>query len=75
LAKPVVDGIERALEGEVEVLRLGVTNGVGRELAIRYSVRSVPTLVLLDGNGDVVLRQAGLPRREEVVAAAERLTR
>ena len=49
-----MDGIERDLEGEVEVLRLGVTNGVGRELAIRYGVRSVPTLVLLDGNGDVV---------------------
>jgi thioredoxin-related protein len=75
LAKPVVDGIERALEGEVEVLRLGVTNGVGRELAIRYAVRSVPTLVLLDGDGDVVLKQAGVPRREEIVAAAEQLTR
>jgi thioredoxin-related protein len=75
MAKPVVDGIERALEGEVEVLRLGVTNGVGRELAIRYGVRSVPTLVLLDGNGDVVLKRAGLPQRGEIVAAAEQLMR
>jgi thioredoxin-related protein len=75
LAKPVVDGIERDLEGEAEVLRLGVTNGVGRELAIRYGVRSVPTLVLLNGNGDVVLKQAGLPRRGEIVAAVEQLTR
>jgi thioredoxin-related protein len=68
-----VDGIERTLEDEVEVLRLSVTDGVGRELAIRYGVRSVPTLVLIDGNGDVVLKQAGLPRRGEVVAAAEQL--
>jgi thioredoxin-related protein len=75
LAKPVVDGIERALEGKADVLRLGVTSGVGRELAIRYAVRSVPTLVLLDGNGAVVLKQVGLPRRAEIVAAAEQLTR
>ncbi|MGD8967301.1 MAG: thioredoxin family protein [Anaerolineae bacterium] len=70
-----MDGIERDLEGEAEVLRLGVMNGVGRELAIRYGVRSVPTLVLLDGNGDVVLKQAGSPRRGEIVAAVEQLTR
>jgi thioredoxin-related protein len=70
-----VDGIERDLAGEVDVLRLGVANGVGRELAIRYGVRSVPTLVLLDGSGDVVLTRSGLPRRGEIVAAAEQLTR
>jgi thioredoxin-related protein len=75
LAKPVVDGIERDLEGKAEVLRLGVMSGVGRELAVRYSVRRVPTLVLLDGNGDVVLTQAGSPRRGEIVATIEELTR
>jgi thioredoxin-related protein len=75
LVKPVVDGIERDLQDDAEVLRLGVTSGVGRELAMRYGVRSVPTLVLLDGNGNVVLKQAGLPRRGEIVAAAEQLAR
>ena len=70
-----MDGIERDLEGKAEVLRLGVMNGVGRELAIRYVVRSVPTLVLLDGNGEVVLRQGGSPRRAEIVAAVAQLTR
>jgi len=70
-----VDGIERDLQGEIDVLRLGVANGVGRELAMRYGVRSVPTLVLLDGNGDVVLKESGVPHRAQVVEAAERLTR
>jgi thioredoxin-related protein len=50
-----------------------VTDNVGRQLAMRYGVRGVPTLVLLDGNGDVVLRQAGSPRREEILTAIERL--
>jgi thioredoxin-related protein len=70
-----VDGIERDLQGKVDVLRLGVTNGVGRELAIRYGVRSVPTLVLLDGNGEVVLKESGLPQRRQIVEAAKQLTR
>lgn len=73
MAKPVVDGIERDLEGQADVLRLSVTDSVGRELAARYGVRQVPTLVVLDGEGDVVLRQAGRLRRGEVVEAVEGL--
>ena len=73
MAKPVVDGIERDLEGEAQVLRLSVTDNVGRQLAMRYGVRGVSTLVLLDGNGNVALRQTGSPRREEIMTAVERL--
>jgi hypothetical protein len=78
LAKPVVDGIERRLADKAEVLRLNVTDAVGRELAIRYGVRRVPTLVLLDGSGQadapaVVLKQVGTPNREEVIRAVDQL--
>ncbi len=68
-----MDGIERDLDGEAQVLRLSVTNEVGRSLALRYAVRSVPTRVLLDGDGEFVLRQVGSPRREEIMSAVERL--
>ena len=74
MAKPVVDGIERHLEDRAQVLRLSVTDGVGKELAMRYSVRRVPTMVLLDGDGNVVLKQAGTPKRREIVEAVDRLT-
>ncbi|MGD2103975.1 MAG: thioredoxin family protein [Anaerolineae bacterium] len=73
MAKPVVDGIERNLEDEAQVLRLSVTDSVGRVLAIRYRVRSVPTLVLLDGDGEVVLRQTGTLHREPVMKAVQEL--
>jgi hypothetical protein len=69
LAKPVVDGLERELEGQVQVLRLSVTDSVGGELAMRYGTRVVPTFVLLDGAGMVVLKQAGMPDRDEIRAA------
>ena len=68
-----MDGIERDLEGQADVLRLSVTDSVGRELAARYGVRQVPTLVVLDGGGNVVLRQAGRLRRGAVVEAVEEL--
>ncbi len=69
-----MDGIERDIKDNVRVLRLSVDDSVGRALAVRYGVRSVPTLVLLDGDGNVILQQAGSPRREDIITALERLT-
>jgi thioredoxin-related protein len=73
MAKPVVDGLERDLQGKVQVLRLSVMEEIGGQLALRYGVRGVPTLVLLDGTGEVVLRQTGVLDRAEVIAAVEEL--
>ena len=69
-----MDRLERELEGQAQVLRLDVMDGVGGKLAMRYGVRGVPTFVLLDGAGEVMLRQDGPPRRAEIVAAVEELT-
>jgi thioredoxin-related protein len=73
LAKPVVDGLARTLEGQVQVLRLSVTDDVGGELALRYGVRGVPTFVLLDGAGEAVLKQVGMPDRAEIETVVVRL--
>jgi len=56
------------------VLRLSVTDSVGRELAMRYRVRRLPTRVLLDGDGEVVLKQVGTPKREEILETVAQLT-
>ena len=66
MAKPVVDGLERELEGQARVLRLSVMDGTGRELAMRYGVRGVPTFVLLNGAGEVALKQVGMPDRDGI---------
>lgn len=73
MARPVVNGIERELGERAQLLQLNVMGGVGRELAVRYQVRGVPTFVLLDGEGEVVLRQVGTPQREEIITAVEQL--
>ena len=74
MAKPVVDGLERELEGQMQVLRLSVVDSVGRELAMRYGARAVPTFVLLDGAGEVLLVQTGIPDRDEIRAAITALS-
>jgi thioredoxin-related protein len=73
LAKPVVDRLERELEGQVQVLRLSVMDNVGGQLAVRYGARGVPTFVLLNGAGEIVFQQGGMPSREAIKSAVEEI--
>jgi len=57
------------------VLRLNPLDEVGRQIAARYGVRTIPTFVLLDGNGEVVLKQVGTLQRDEIEAAVDELLR
>ncbi|MCL7452920.1 MAG: thioredoxin family protein [Anaerolineae bacterium] len=59
MAKPVVDRLERDLEGEATILRLNAVSSVGRQLSGRYGVRGVPTFLLFDGTGQMVHYQVG----------------
>ena len=74
MAKPIVDGIERDLEGTAKVIRLSVTNQVGNLMAQRYGVRGVPTIVVLDGDGQVIAQSVGLPDRADLVAQVKGLS-
>ena len=68
MAKPVVDGIERS--ADLPVVRLNTSGRVARVLAQGYSLRGVPTLLVLDGEGREVLRQVvDTPRRFAFVGA------
>jgi hypothetical protein len=75
MAKPIVDGIERELDGEASVVRLSVLSEVGGRAAQRYAVRSVPTLLVLDGTGQLVERSVGLPNRSSIVSGVRGLSR
>ena len=67
MAKPVVDGLENKLDGRAEVIRLNVMSQVGQQAARRYGVRGVPALVVVDGTGQAVYGQAGIPRPGQVI--------
>ena len=68
MAKPVVDGIEREL-GQARLVRLNVGSKKGGEIAGRYAVRRVPTLYVIDGQGEPVLWQVGRIDKKSVLDA------
>jgi len=68
-----VDGLERDLEGKSSVLRLDVSSQLGRQVGWHFGVRGVPTLLVVDGNGQVVLTQVGLLQPAEVKARVDQL--
>jgi len=57
--KPVVDELERQLEGRLEVIRLNIQENVGRELAPVYGFRVTPTFIFFDAEGKELWRQEG----------------
>lgn len=61
-----MDGLERELKGRAQVVRLDVVSEIGRQAAYDYEVRSLPTFLIFDGQGQIVYRQAGLISREQV---------
>ncbi|MHB1356303.1 MAG: thioredoxin family protein [Anaerolineae bacterium] len=67
MAKPVVDGIEREAADRSRVVRIDATSAQGSELAQRFGVRGVPTVLVFDGSGTVVLSQVGRISRLEVI--------
>jgi thiol-disulfide isomerase/thioredoxin len=73
VAKPIVDGIEKDLTDRVEVIRLDVWSDIGRVAAQRYGVRGIPTLLVLDGAGEVQDVQVGVPDRKHTVDVASKL--
>lgn len=73
MAKPVVDGIEKDLQGRAQVIRLDAGNEVCRLVAQRYRVRSLPTLLVLDKQGQVYDQVVGVPNRKAVVEMIETL--
>jgi hypothetical protein len=61
ISKPIVDGLERDLDNQVAVIRLDILTDLGRSAAGLYGVRAVPTLLVVDGQGQVVHQTAGIP--------------
>jgi len=55
------------------VIRIGLTSAEGRTLGTHFGVRAVPTLIVLDGQGEQVLRQIGRIDRTDVVRTVERV--
>ena len=57
--KPVVDGLEQELAGQLLIIRLNIQETVGRELAPVYGFEFTPTFIFLDAQGNELWREVG----------------
>jgi len=73
VAKPIVDGLEQGLSGKASVIRLDALSAIGQQAAAHFDVRGMPTLIVVDGQGEVVLTQMGIIRPSPVRDQVERL--
>ena len=65
-----MDGLERDLADKADVVRLDTTDKLGLQIARRYSVSGLPTLLVFDGDGSLVHRESGPPSKSRIMAAA-----
>ena len=64
-----MNGIEKKLAGQVPVVHIDVMSRTGGQIAGRFGVRGVPTLLVVNGEGKLVLSQVGRVRQDPVLSA------
>ena len=66
MMSPVIDEIAKELQGNVKVGKINVDNN--QELAIKYDVMSIPTIIIFK-NGMPVKSFIGVTNKQEIVDA------
>jgi thioredoxin 1 len=66
---PIVEQVKSDLGDGATVLKVNIDNNV--EVARKYQIRSIPTLVIFK-EGDVVWRQSGVPPKEMIVESVKK---
>jgi|GEM_PF-673365 len=67
MMQPIMDEIAREYKGQVEVVFYDVWTPEGRPYAEKYRIRSIPTQVFLDKNGEEYYRHLGFFPKEEII--------
>ena len=69
--EPIVKALEHKYAGRIDIRTVDVDEN--RELAGRFKIRVVPTLVFLDTEGNELFRRAGLYPEDSIVARFKQL--
>lgn len=73
--KPIVDGLEKRVHGQADILRIDLLSTAGRQAGRCYQVVMLPTLIAFDGQGRELLRQSGMIDANALRAAISGLQR
>ena len=68
MLSPVIDGLDKKYEGKVVIGKVNVDEE--QELAIRYGVMSIPTVIFFK-NGQEIARKVGVMPEKEFVAVLD----
>lgn len=69
--EPIVKALEHKYAGRIDIRTVDVDEN--RELAGRFKIRVIPTLVFLDTEGNELFRRAGLYPEDSIVARFKQL--
>ncbi len=62
---PIVQALEKEYEGKIEIKSIDVDQN--KDLAQKFSVQAIPTLVFLDAKGNELSRIVGLVSKDTIV--------
>ena len=54
-----------SLQGEINYEKVDVDSNT--ELSTKYGIRNVPTLILVDNNGNVIDKKTGIQSRQQIL--------
>ena len=57
--------IMESLQGEINYEKVDVDSNT--ELSTKYGIRNVPTLILVDNNGNVIDKKTGIQSRQQIL--------
>jgi thioredoxin 1 len=63
--KPTIEALEKEYEGKIEIRSINVDEN--KELAQKFEVKAIPTLVFLDAKGNELSRIVGLTPKDTIV--------
>lgn len=70
---PVIESVQRRLSGWMNVLRIDVDKD--KKSTEEYGVQTVPSIIFLDRNGELVWRFAGVLSETEIIRKADEIIR
>ena len=71
MLSPILEEISKELEGKIQISKVNLDEN--QELAMKYSIQSIPTLLLFS-NGDLIDSKTGLSPKNEILEWVESKT-
>lgn len=66
---PIIEQTKKDLGSDATVLKVNIDNN--QEVARKYGIRSIPTLIIFK-EGNIVWRQSGVPGKEMIVESVKK---